>query len=47
MCRPIIYSKIFGLKQRRSAIEMFVLNISNFEALMRKSIFAFTTRLTN
>ena len=27
---------------------MFVLNnISNFEALMRKSIFAFTTRLSN
>ena len=36
------------VKRRSSASEMFVLNnISNFEALMRKSIFAFTTRLTN
>ena len=35
-------------KRRSSASEMFVLNnISNFEALMRKSIFAFTTRLSN
>ena len=45
-----VYRKVFGLKRRSSASEMFVLNntcISNFEALMRKSIFAFTTRLTN
>ena len=43
-----VYRKVFGLKRRRSASEMFVLNnISNFEALMRKSIFAFTTRLSN
>ena len=43
-----VYRKIFGLKRRSSASEMFVLNnISNFEALMRKSIFAFTTRLSN
>ena len=43
-----VYRKVFGLKRRSSASEMFVLNnISNFEALMRKSIFAFTTRLSN
>ena len=44
-----VYRKVFGLKRRCSASEMFVLNnISNFEPLMRKSIpFAFTTRLTN
>ena len=31
-----MYSKVFGLKRRSSACEMFVLNnISNFEALMR------------
>ena len=43
-----VYRKVFGLKRRSSATEMFVLNnISNFEALMRKSIFAFTTRLSN
>ena len=43
-----VYRKVFGLKRRSSASEMFVLNnISNFEALMRKSIFVFTTRLTN
>ena len=43
-----VYRKVcFGHKRRSSASEMFVLNnISNFEALMRKSIFAFTTRLT-
>ena len=36
----------FGLKRPSSASEMFVLNnISNLEALMRKSIFVFTTRL--
>ena len=30
-----VYRKVFGLKQRSSASEMFVLNnISNFEALM-------------
>ena len=43
-----VYRKVFGLKRRSSASEMFVLNnIYNFEALMRKSIFAFTTRLSN
>ena len=43
-----VYRKVFGLKRRSSASEMFVLNnIYNFEALMRKSIFAFTTCLTN
>ena len=43
-----VYRKVFGLKRRSSASEMFVLNnVSNFEALMRKSIFAFTTRLSN
>ena len=43
-----VYRKLFGLKRRSSASEMFVLsNISNFVALMRKSIFAFTTRLSN
>ena len=43
-----VYRKVFGLKRRSSASEMFVLNnISNFEALVRKSIFAFTTRLSN
>ena len=41
-----VYRKVFGLKRRSSASEMIVLNnISNFEALMRKSIFAFTTRV--
>ena len=43
----IMYRKVFGLKRRSSAREIFVLNnISNFEALMRKSIFAFTTQYT-
>ena len=43
-----VYHKLFVLKRRSSASEIFVLNnISKFEALMRKSIFAFTTRLTN
>ena len=38
-----VYRKVCGLKRRSSASEMFVLNnISNFEALLRKSIFAFT-----
>ena len=42
-----VYRKVFGLKRPSSASEMFVLNnIYNFEALMRKSIFVFTTRLT-
>ena len=37
-----VYRKVFGLKQQCCASEMFVLNIiSNFEALVRKSIFAF------
>ena len=43
-----VYRNVLGLKQRSSASEMFVLNnISNFEAVMRKSIFAFTTCLSN
>ena len=43
-----VYRKVFGLKRRSSASDIFVLNnISNFEALMRKLIFAFTTRLSN
>ena len=43
-----VYRKVFGLKRRSSASEMFVLNnISNFEALMRKSIFVFITRWSN
>ena len=34
-----VYRKIFGLKRLSSAIEMFALsNISNFKALMRKSM---------
>ena len=42
-----IYRKILGLCRRSSASEMFVTNnILNFEALMRKSIFAFTSRLS-
>ena len=37
-----VYRKVLGLKQRCCASEMFVMNIiSNFEALVRKSIFAF------
>ena len=37
-----VYRKVFGLKQRCCASEMFVMNIIyNFEALVRKSIFAF------
>ena len=43
-----VYRKVFVLNRRSSASEMFVLNnIFNFKALMRKSIFAFTTRLSN
>ena len=42
-----VYRKILGLCRRSSASEMFVTNnILNFEALMRKSIFAFTNRLS-
>ena len=42
-----VYRKILGLCRRSSASEMFVTNnILNFEALMRKSIFAFTSRLS-
>ena len=39
-----VYRKVFGLKRRSNASDMFVLNISNFKALMRKSIVAFTTQ---
>ena len=42
------YRKLLGLCRRSSASEMFVMNnISNFEALIRKSIFAVKTRLSN
>ena len=42
-----VYRKILGLGRRSSASEMFVTNdILNFEALMRKTIFAFTNRLS-
>ena len=42
-----VYRKILGLCRRSSASEMFVTNnILNFEALIRKSIFAFTSRLS-
>ena len=42
-----VYRKILGLCRRSSASEMFVTNnILNFEALMRKSMFAFTSRLS-
>ena len=41
-----VYRKILGLCRRNRASEMFVTNnILNFEALVRKSIFAFTSRL--
>ena len=40
--------KLLGLCRRSSVSEMFVMNnISNFEALIRKSIFALKTRLSN
>ena len=43
-----VYCKVVGLKRQSSDSVMFVLNnISNFEAPMRKSIFAFPTRWTN
>ena len=43
-----VYRKLLCLCRRSSASEMFVLNnISNFEALIRKSIFAFKTHLSN
>ena len=43
-----VYRKLLGFCRRSSASEMFVMNnISNFEALIRKSIFAFKTRLSN
>ena len=42
-----VYRKILGLCRRSSTSEMFVTNnILNSEALMRKSIFAFTSRLS-
>ena len=41
-----VYCKLLGLCRRSSASEMFVMNnISNFDALIRKSIFAIKTRL--
>ena len=43
-----VYRKLLGFCRRSSASEMFVMNnISNFEALIRKSIFAFKTFLSN
>ena len=43
-----VYRKLLGLCRRSSVSEMFAINnISNFEALIRKSIFAFKTRLSN
>ena len=42
------YRKLLSLCRRNSASEIFVMNnISNFQALIRKSIFAFKTRLSN
>ena len=42
-----VYRKLLGLCRRSSASEMFVMNnIPNFEALIRKSIFAYKTRLS-
>ena len=42
-----VYRKILGLCRRSIASKMFVTdNILNFEELMRKSIFAFTRRLS-
>ena len=41
-------SELLGFYRRSSASEMFVMNnISNFETLIRKSIFVFKTRLSN
>ena len=43
-----VYRKLLVLCRRSSGSEMFVMNnISNFQALIRKSIFAFKTRLSN
>ena len=43
-----VYRKLLGLCRRSSVSEMLAMNnISNFEALIRKSIFAFKTRLSN
>ena len=43
-----VYRKLLGLCRRSSVSEMFAMNnISNFEALIRKSIFAFKTRSDN
>ena len=43
-----VYRKVFGLKRQSSASEMFVLNnICNFKALVRESIFPFTTLLAD
>ena len=43
-----VYRKLLDLCHRSSASEMFVMNnISNFEALNRKSIFAIKSRLSN
>ena len=42
-----VYREILGLCRRSSASETFVTNnILNFEALMKKSIFAFTSHLS-
>ena len=43
-----VHRKLLGFCRRSSASEMFVIkNISNFEALIRKSIFTSITRLSN
>ena len=43
-----VYRKLLGLCRRSSVSEMLAMNnISNFEALIRKSIFAFKIRLSN
>ena len=43
-----VYGKLLGLCRRSSVSEMFAMNnISNLETLLRKSIFAFKTRLSN
>ena len=43
-----VYRKVFDLKRQSSASEMFVWNnICNLKVLMRKSIFACTTRLAD
>ena len=43
-----VYPKIFDIKRKSNLSKIFLLNnILNFEALLRKSTFVFTTCLTN